>query len=550
LVVLSVLLLGGAVVHIYVLTRFGLMFLALLMFWKVFSFRLHSLIKLGMVSIACGLAVVAWQTWHHEGGGPQVFPGGLLYLFDNGSPHFVINPAAIAGTEGLLFVVGLAVLPGLFWIRRHDSYARMSLALALPPALIVFNPWLAPWVYDRAPYLLHRLVLNAPVWIATVLVLGSLISWARRGNWPRKVFGFVLVFVWAELFAAGAHGWATEVRARRANDSASKPLLAAEKLVRFVDERIPAGSVILTDPATGLMLSAHCDVKVVALPGGSRSTGGLVSLDRIQAVQNALSPHTPQLETLTTIATFGVDYLLLTGSGVRPIHAPLWDWDPAAIDVLKTKLGHPPVSRGVVYEQGGWLMYEVNEGRASDDTWYPDLPFSRPSVGELSRCDVHVGTGLPRVVAAAVAPRDALAGETVEVTVAYQRDTEVPPGSPLVLRIRFDQIEYFRDAGALPGERYVRRLRERRDGMLRYEIRHRPFAGLYTPHMWPMGPPSYETIPVQLPSELQEGTYDLQLELERETLLPNATAKDLFFDSDSYGGTACTEVQVHYLLTR
>jgi hypothetical protein len=548
LVGLCGLLLGAAMISGNVLVHVGLIVLSLILFRKVFALRFHAVIKLGVGMAACGLIVFAWRAYtvYSDVNDLHALPQGLLYFFAIGEPHFIPSPMAIAKAYGLLFVVGLILVPGLLWIRRRRDYALMSLALSIPPFLIVLNPWLTPVIYNRGPDVLNAIVLSIPVWIVTTLILGSVVSWARRGNVPRKALAMVLVFVWAELLLIGARDAIDKAR-RRSETHA--PVAAMTGVIDFIGARMPARSVLLSDPVTSLLISAYCDVKVVALPDRYGSPSDPVPFSRVRCEHSVLSEYTTLAEAFAAVEEFGVEYVLLNGTS--EFHTFLADWDPRAVDVLRAKLGASPDVFHLVYDQDGFLLYEVDASGASDDfAWFPNLPFSEPPVARLSPCATGASAGAPRVTAIAVEPIEVLAGETIALTVGYQRDGDPPSPLPPVLHIRLEEIDHFRNAASYPGDRYVRTLRERRDGLLRHEIFHRPFDGLYTPELWPIGRETYETFLVRLPRDLREGTYELQIKLDYAGAISNAALKDLFFDSDSYDGTPCIELQVRHFLTR
>ncbi|MEJ2722327.1 MAG: hypothetical protein P8181_14500 [bacterium] len=162
-IVLGVLL-GGALIHIDVAIHFGLLFASLVLFNRVFRFPWTSLAWLGLGAVVCAGVVLVWKiATAYSGGNPlHSHPQGLLYFFDIGARYFVLSPAEIIRRNGLIFLTGLVMVVPLVFLRRHRRFARMNLALAVPPILIALNPWVAPLVYARASYLLHRFLLNVP----------------------------------------------------------------------------------------------------------------------------------------------------------------------------------------------------------------------------------------------------------------------------------------------------------------------------------------------------------------------------------------------------
>ena len=74
-----------------------------------------------------------------------------------------------------MFRIGLLLIPGLLLVRENRTFALMSLALALPPILIVLNPFVFPRIYtgDLGPA--NAILQGIPVSIIIVLAVGTLI---------------------------------------------------------------------------------------------------------------------------------------------------------------------------------------------------------------------------------------------------------------------------------------------------------------------------------------------------------------------------------------
>ena len=105
--------------------------------------------------------------------------------------------------------------------------------------------------------------------------------------------------------------------------------------------------------------------------------------------------------------------------------------------------------------------------------------------------------------------------------------------------------------GTPAGEKLVRRWRERRGGyLLRHRVDHRPFGGTYPLDLWPVGVRFFETFDVTLPQSLEQGLYTIEFSIERDALIPNFTARDLFYNRDQYSGLPCLALEVTRQLVR
>ncbi len=551
LVALCVLLVGGSLAHGVLVVHFGVMFVSLFVFCRLFSLDLRSLIKIAVASAACVVGGVVWKV-----GVSGPLEGGygayerLLFFSEIGDACFVPSPAAIAADNGLLFLAGLALIPGLLFIRRHRRFALMSLVLTLPPVLIALNPLVVPWIYTGDLGLANAILLNIPVWIIIALVVGALIGWARHGTLWQKLIGLVLLFLCVELMMPGVREWRSDVRAARTQRRAAATDQRSRNLVEFINAEVAPGSVVLSDRLTSYAISAWCNVKVVGLP---RGLGGGIASDRVaraKAVGNVLSQYTTPMEAVGVFERYGVDYVILDGTPGARYHTGFGDWDSWALEIIKSKLGGMSEALKIVYERNGYVVYEVGDGLPDRFSWFPNLPFSEPPPVLLGACETRVEAGAPRVTGVAVFPEEALAGEEIELSIRYRRDSEPPSELPIILRVRLEKVDYFSSQRSYPGDRYVRLIGERGGGRVRHDILHMPFGGFFTPEMWPIGRELYETVPIRLPRDLREGTYALRFEIGYGNGSSNVTMRDLLYNEDSYDGTRCVDVRVRHFLTR
>ena len=149
------------------------------------------------------------------------------------------------------------------------------------------------------------------------------------------------------------------------------------------------------------------------------------------------------------------------------------------------------------------------------------------------------------IVETNVSPKVVLPGEEVRVTVGYYKPDVIEYGLPLNLFVRFDHESIYEDTSPYPGEKIVRRWRERRGGyLLRYRADLRPFGNLNTPDQWPIAVKFYGNFYVRLPSSLKPGKYIVSFKLERDSMLPNFALSDLLFNRDHYSGQPCFEIEV------
>ncbi|MFQ5511647.1 MAG: DUF6541 family protein [Candidatus Krumholzibacteriia bacterium] len=553
LVALVLLLGGGAFIHFDVLIHFGLFVLSLLLFSRAFSIGLHAAVRIVAASIVCAVVVLVWKlTVSYEPGNElHTHPQGLLYFFDVGDAHFVPSPVELLKKNGLLFLVGMCMVPFLPLLRRHHRCAGMCLALALPPLVIAMNPWAAPAVYERGAYLLHRFLLNVPAHVITVLTLGSLVTWGRGGNLARKALALVVLFAWAKVFLLSAAGWSARAKPLAFGGAGNQPAGEVGELIDFMRRSVPAGAVVVSDPVTSYVLSAYTDTRTVAVLHQHATPNDRHPFERLRTARSVVSPLGSQHEVLRALEEYDVSYVIVNGAYRAPVTEFLAFWDPAHARLTTQKLDGMDGALERVYESERITMYAVTGERMGEYTWFPSLPFLDEPEHAVAACAGTDTSGPIRITGASIHPRQALPGEEVRLTVAYRRRDRPRSPLPLKLHVRLQDRAYFAAARRYPGDKHVRRALERRQGAFRrFRYDHVPFRGELTADMWPIEEEIYETIPLRLPTNLGEGLYDVELRLVHDTLIPNFALRDFVFNDDSYGGEVCAQLDVRRSLSR
>jgi len=91
--------------------------------------------------------------------------------------------------------------------------------------------------------------------------------------------------------------------------------------------------------------------------------------------------------------------------------------------------------------------------------------------------------------------------------------------------------------GVFPGDKLVRRIRERREGVFRrFRVDHEPFEGYVAAEAWPDDRLCYEEIEVRLPGALGETVYEIHGQLVEETSAPQFCIPRFSLHRDSYAG--------------
>jgi hypothetical protein len=539
---------GGSAIHISVLPRFLLLIGALLIFPAIFPFVGKERLRLLLTVIAVTAVVALWKimTTFQAANMIHLHPQGLLYF---SADYFIVSPVEIINRYGLIFLGGIVSIPFLLFIRSRREYAKIQLALAVLPLLLCFNPILAPFVYDRGSYLLHRLAGNIPALHIAILLIGVCIAWGRSGGIIKRVLAATFVFVWALFFIKPS---LLALQASLAQDAevVTNESDEFDRVLWFFKGKGLEETVVLSDPVTSYRLSALTGVKVVAVLHQHGNPNDPHALDRLKAVRDVLSPFTSQREALAAMDKYNAQYIVCNGLYYWPRPTFLGDWDPRFFDEVKLKFESLPAGLKNVLETPRIVIYRRTAETPQKEIWHPTIPFLPATGVNLRNCGADVWDEAVVVKSAGVTPKTTLPGERVILRIAYEKLKEVDFSLPLKLYIRFDRVDLSCEM-CYPGEKYVRRYRARRSGIFkRFRVDHRPFQGIYAPDIWPIGNEVAEAIPIDLPINLQPGHYTVQLKLIEDSLVPNQSYRDFLYNEDGYSGAICATMDVREFLVR
>lgn len=537
---LVILVAGGVFVHLGVFLHAAVLAagLALAGGWLGMNARLR-------LSVAAGLLLVASLPLALRRAGldtgMNIIHGhtqGVLFWTDR---LFSASPMEILRQHGMLFLGGLAILPVTLLASRARADARAVLAVSVVPLVISFTPLAVP-LYERGSYMVFRALLGIPVFAATAVTLSWMVVSARRRGTVIRAIAAVALVAWVMVFlrpALGALGTDTRgvLEGRRPAEPVSTALVAAVAA-------LPAGSTILSDPATAYVLSAATTHRFVALHQQHANPGDAYALDRLRTVRDVLSPFALPEAAVEACRRYRVDYVVLNGAVTGTTPDFLGVWDARGYAAAHARLASMTSSFAPVDSVDGGLVFRFEPGAAASRTW-PGL--SAPVGIEsppLLACEIEAPDGVFRVTGIDVHPRTVLPGDTVTVTLGYSRETPAPFGLPMLIHLRFDH-ESIPQVRRYPGEKYVRRAAERRaHSYVRFRADVPPGRGVYEPDLWPIGAPLCERVRVVVPRHARLGTYRVEVNVVRDSLLPNFHVSDLLYDRDHYSGRACASLRV------
>jgi hypothetical protein len=455
---------------------------------------------------------------------------------------FVASPLEILRIHGMLFLGGLACVPALVFAARTRPQARAILAASAIPFAVSFVPWLATLLYENGSYMVFRSLLHVPAFAAIVFCAVSLAGAVRRGDRRAWLLGVPAAAVWLLVFlrpvpSALAHDVRVRAREDRVDTSESA------SLIRAVAE-LPAGSVVLADPATSYLLSAHTSHRFVAVHQQHGNPRDPFALERIRAVRDVLSPYVMPEVAVAACRRFGVGFVVVNGSPPRDDSQFLSVWQPRSYPVALRRMDAMQGSFARVDSAGAGVIYRFDSAARATPAWPAQDQPVRVGAPLLERCEAAAPQEAFRVTGISVSPARVLPGDTIRVTLGYARDAPASFQLPVLVHVRFDHEALSRER-EYPGEKQWRRLRDGWDGKRsRFREDVRPGHGVYDPDLWPVGFDLYESFNAVLPWSARLGRYRVEVSIDPLTQVPNFHLRDLLFNRDHYSGVRCATLDV------
>ncbi len=542
---------AGSVIHIGFVIQAVMIVLSVFAVLRYLHLNRTRLIGTTAVVLIAAFAAGLWKIEASYQGGNimHMHPQALLYLNDS---FYIVSPIEIIRRYSIIFWGGIALIPGLFFIKKHKRSANIMLILSAVPVLVCFNPVAAPLVFSRGSYLLHRLILNIPAMHIAVLVLGSVMSYAWISRRIIPAGGAILLLVsWSGLFLYPARSTVRhagkDIRWGINKSSAPEEFAGAVDAVRKI---IPRDAVIISDPLTSYALSAYTDNKVVSVLHQHATPNDPGVLDRLAASNDVLSPFSTQEETLDWLHRFNVDFIVINRSFIGYRDNFMAAWNPGFVSLLTMKFSADANFKRAE-DNPGAVIFKVLDYEKRNTRWIPTIPYIQGAVQPPNLCGGSVDCRGVRLEGFSISPSKVLPGEEMTVDVSYSRGYNAESRFPLILMIRLNNSDYIDSYRSYPGNKLTRRWNERRnDSFSRFRIDRKLFRGLFPVRLWPLGAPAGESFTFKLPSCMMPGEYDVEIKLIEEALIPNYQLKDFLYNDDSYSGTVCGRISIVKSLVR
>ena len=534
--------LGAVAAHVFAALQFAVVFgalaLGLLVRDRGASAPLRRLLATaGLAALAC-LPYLLWRA--HVSYAPRnvihLEPQGLLLL---GGGARVVSIGVLWDWLGRAWV--LFPLSWWAWGRAASRPAVLYLLTAsLAVGAIMFCPPLVALLQPRLGYLLMRFVWLLPLPGALAFALPALVrgaARARAGARLAAVLGLAgLAFLLAPALGDAVRAF-TRLDAERARERQFSVLRWRDALA-WMDAHLPAGSVVLSDPATSYSIPMMTRHWVTTLVDQHSSPNDSLALDRILDARDALDPYAPYARLREVAERWGATAIALNDRFAEPPQLDYWGPSHGWYERARARLDAAPGAFHRVYDTGDFAIWTID--RAALDTLGgggAPRPYLRPFDSHGAPEGFSTGPGMPRALAVRLEPTRAIPGERVDVAIDWHAARVMPAGSYYV-SLRFDRPL---PAGWSPPAfcaKPVRKLLETwRHERYRFRIDHLPMGGDYGVDLWRPEQIVHDTLGFRIPEDIAPGDYQAQVVLLRQPHYANFRLSDYFFDHDYYSGT-------------
>jgi hypothetical protein len=500
--------------------------------------------RLTVTSIACALVAAPYLAWRAHGAYAPVNvihtePQGLLTLAHGVR---IVSVGAVWDWMGPLWL--LFPLSLVWWARSvREPAVLYLLTTTLAVGALMFLPPVVALLQPRLGYLLMRLPWLLPVGpAAAFLVARAQAAWSagRRGRAlaPAVLLAIAFAGPLADAAHAIAGGAAPGARTAQANMRRWSDALA------WMDRGLPAGSVVLSDPATSYSIPAFTRHWVTCLADQHSSPNDSLALARILDARDALDPYAPWARTAQVVARWGATAIALNGRFPEPPGLDYWSPAPDWYDAARARLDRAPEAFERVYDSARFTVYVVHRDALARLTGGgAPRPFVRARTAREPGLDL--GAGLPQLVSFRLAASRAERGDTLTGLIEWRAPRALPPGGYGVA-VRFDR--------ALPADvprspeslsKLWRKLVERsRHERYRFRADHLPTNGAYGVDRWRPDEVVRDPFRLVVPGDVAAGEYTVRVNMVHQPHYPNMALRDLLSDDDFLNGLAVARLRL------
>ncbi len=541
--------LGALSAHVFASLQFAVVFgalgVGLLVQERGFGARAR---RLAVTASLLGLACLPYLLFRAKGAyAPanviHTEPQGLLTLLDGVQ---VVSFGVLWDWLGRLWL--LAPLSLVAWGRNASRPAVLYLlTTTLAVGTLLFFPPVVSLLQPRLGYLLMRFIWLVPLAGIVAFAVVSLVRGVAHGGGARRalsVLGLAGVAALAAPVLGDAARVLTHPRAAREADEAESTLRWRDELA-WMDRGLPAGTVVLSDPATSYSIPMMTRHWVTTLVDQHSSPNDSLALDRILDSRDALDPGQPYARTRDVVRRWGATAIVLNDRFAEAPKLDYWAPQHTWFRAARARLDAAPQAFPRIHDSGDFVVYGIDA--AVLDTLSGGAqprPYVRPFDPARDTTARPGGRNGADVLSLRLSARSAQPGDTLSAVIAWHVPRRLPAGSYHVA-VRFEgrlPADFSAPAWcAKPARKVLEGLRRHR---WRFRDEHLPVGGDYGVDLWRPDQVVSDSFTVVVPGDVAPGPYRVEVVMLRQPHYPILRLSDYFFDRDYFSGVEVGRLDV------
>jgi hypothetical protein len=305
----------------------------------------------------------------------------------------------------------------------------------------------------------------------------------------------------------------------------------------WMDAHLPAGSVVLSDPATSYSIPMMTRQYVVALVDQHSSPNDSLGPARLVDTRDALDPGSPWRRTREVVERWGVTAIALNNQFGRVPRLDYWAPSPAWFRGARARLDGSPQAFERVYDSGDFVVYRIHAaGLRSLAGGGVPRPFVLAFDAGREPAPAWREAGSPDLLRVRLVRPVVHAGDSVAVVLDWHSPRPVQAGLHTIL-MSFDGP---RPPGFAPPQwcsgparRLLEQLRHERYA---FSISRPPVNGEYGVDLWRPTEVVRDSFWFSVPRDAVAGEYRVRVRMTRRGHYPNARLADYLSDQESAGG--------------
>jgi hypothetical protein len=521
---------------------------AIVIIWKVCypaaSFREHLRGALPvMAAVAAGaLPYVLFRCLNAFGAPNEIYGQveGMVYI---GEDLFVANPLTLFSWFGLLGTVTFLVIPAIWRQRIDNAGLGYMIAAGFTVPLILLNPILLPPFQGALRYMVYHLSQLFPFYIlAAYLVVHSFGEAGGGGKRipPARLLCIVLIVAAVVDLLPVFHKSPVSPGVLRAQKQ--KSYLRWEDGLAYLRDRVPEGTVIVSDPLTSSAIAAFTPHYVTCVYGRYGPPGDRLASERIRMTREVLTPFSPLSTSIGFMEEMDADYIVLNNRFGSTVPLFYWAMQQDAYFPIRDKfISHKELFRPR-FHRDGFLVLEWT-GRKPEDIAIGANPYYLQEI-PLGFSHVGLQAGEAKLEAYYVEKSHAARETVLEMSFVWSGNQDYRMRN-YVVEVRFDIDDPVRSSEGSLLPRVARRIKEAvKRGRYRFRANHMILDGFLSPDVWPDNTFVLDPATISIPPDVVPGRYTISVELLVATERPNYHIRDIFFDDACYRGVPIDAVTI------